>query len=133
MSSRPQYNPKPVFDSTTSQDMTLTLNSLVTIIQKLSMVSYAVTWSGSTPVGTLVAQVSNDYSTNSAGDVSNPGTWNNIPFNLAGVLVNSIPISGDSGNGFIDIDQLAGYAIRLQYIPTSGIGTLGAVVNCKVS
>lgn len=131
MSSRPQFNPAPVI---TNGDMSqASLTSLITIIQKLSMVSYSVSWAGSSPVGSIAVQVSNDYSQNMAGQVSNPGTWNTLTFNLNGSPVTSLPVSGNTGVGFADIDQTAAYAIRLVYTKVSGTGTLQATVNAKVS
>lgn len=130
MSSRPQLNPESVI---TNGDMSGNLTSLPTIIQKLSMISYALSWSGSTPVGTVSVQVSNDYAKNADGSVANPGTWNTMTVSLAGVNVTTIPISGNTGNGFIDIDQSAAYAMRLIYTFGSGTGSLNAVINGKVS
>lgn len=90
------------------------------------MLSYEVTWSGSTPVGTMDVQVSNDYSINSDGSVRNAGHWVTIP-SL------STAITGNSGEGLFDIVQTGAYAIRLMYTPTSGTGTLQAFLNGKVA
>lgn len=124
MSSRPQFNPYSVI---TNGDMSGSLTSVVTIIQKLSMVSYSVSWAGTAPVGVITVQVSNDYSQNADGSVKNSGTWNTL------VLSDDTPVSGATGVGFIDIDQTAAFAIRLVYTRTSGTGTLQATVNAKVS
>ncbi len=134
MSSRPMIGPFPVFNSTTGQSMaSATLTSLVTVIKGISMLSYGISWAGSTPIGIIQAQVSNDYSENADGSVKNSGTWNVIPFDLNGSIVTSIPITGNTGNGFIDIDQTGAYAVRLLYTKTSGTGTLSAIVNGKVA
>lgn len=130
MSTRPYIPSEPVI---VNGSMALTLTSLVTIIQRLSMISYSVLWSGSTPLGNIQVQVSNDYSEYPDGSVHNAGTWNPLPLAVSGTEETSIPISGNTGNGFIDIDQLGGYAIRLQYLPTSGTGTLNVIMNAKVS
>lgn len=134
MSSRPNAGPYAALNSTTGQSMSGNLTSRVSIIQFLSMPSYAVSWTGSTPVGTIAVQVSNDYSQNADGTVNNAGTWNVMPFtDLTGTLVTSIPISGNSGNGFIDITDTSAYAIRLVYTSGSGSGTLNAIFAAKVS
>jgi len=138
MSSRPQFSPQIVIPSSQAQpastgSMAANIISAPTIIQKLSMVSYSLSWSGSSPVGTASVQLSNDYSQNSDGSVNNPGTWNTMTLQVGGSSVTSIPISGNSGNGFIDITDCAAYAIRLIYSATSGTGTLQAIVNGKVS
>lgn len=90
------------------------------------MISYSITWSGSSPSGTVTVQVSNDYSINAAGTVLNAGTWNTLPMSATGT------VSGNTGNGFADIDTLGGYAIRLVYTPVSGTGTMNAIVTGKV-
>lgn len=124
MSSRTQLNPYPVI---TNGSMATSLTSSVTIIQKLSLVSYGISWSASTPVGVIGVQVSNDYSLNPDGTVHNAGTWNDLP------LSSTPSVSGNTGVGFIDIDAQAGYALRLVYTRTSGTGTMQATVAGKVS
>jgi hypothetical protein len=129
MSSRPQA----LYPVIVNGNMTTTITSQVSIIQKLSMMSYALSWVGTTPVGSASVQVSNDYSQNEDGTVKNPGTWNTVPVSLSGSSVTLIPISGSTGNGFIDIDEMGAYAMRLVYTPTSGTGTLQATYNAKVA
>lgn len=130
MSSRPQFNPYPaILDGDMSDDIT----SDVTVIQKLSMISYSLSWEGSTPIGSVSVEVSNDYSQNGDGSVRNAGTWNAVPLSSSGGISTSISITGNSGNGFIDIDVHAGYAMRLVYTRSSGTGTLQAIINAKVS
>lgn len=125
MSSRTQLNPHLVI---TNGDMSqASIISEVTIIQKLSLASYGVSWAGTSPVGVITVEVSNDYSLNSSGTVSNAGTWNQLP------LSGTAAVSGNTGNGFIDIDAQAGYALRLVYTKTSGTGSLQATVVGKVS
>ena len=107
----------------------------MTVVQNLSMVSYDVSFTGS-PVGTLSVQVSNTYSQNADGTVRNPGNWVNLP--LAGgtgttVTAGAITIGAGITNGFIDIDQIGSYAMRLVYMATSGSGTMSATINGKVA
>lgn len=130
MSIRPEIKPYPVI---LNGSMAGNITSSVTIIQKLSMISYGLSWAGTTPIGTIQVQVSNDYSIDATGETANAGTWNAITFSSAGLLVSSIPITGNTGNGFIDIDQIAAYAIRVVYTRTSGTGTLQCVLNAKVA
>jgi len=113
--------------------MATSLISAVTVIQNLSMISYGVSWAGATPVGTLSVQVSNDYSQNSDGSVRNAGTWNTVVLNVGGTPSTTIPVSGNTGNGFIDVDQIAAYAMRLIYTAGSGTGLIQATVNAKVA
>lgn len=120
----------------TNGDMSLaSVTSLVTVIEQLSMLSYAYSWAGTSPVGTLIVQVSNDYkiAPNGAALNASTATWNTITFQLAGVLVSSAPVTGNTGNGLIDIFQTGAYAIRTVYTKTSGIGTIQATINAKVA
>lgn len=125
MSSRPQFNPYSVISA---GSMATSLTSAVTIVQKLSMISYDVTWAaGSSPVGVISVQVSNSYSQNEDGSVKNAGSWTTL------TLSSALAISGNTGNGFVDIDATGAYAIRLVYTRTSGSGTLNVVVAGKVA
>jgi hypothetical protein len=107
--------------------MTTTLISLPTIVQNISMASYDISWSGSTPVGVITVQVSNTYQQNADGSVRVAGNWTTL------VLSAATPVSGNTGNGFVDVDATAGYAIRCVYTPTSGTGSLNVVLNGKAT
>jgi hypothetical protein len=130
MSFRPQLTP---FQVITNGDMSGNLTSLVTVIQKISMLSYSYSWSGTSPVGAVSVQVSNDYTLDATGKVLNAGTWNTITFESGGNSVTSVVISGNTGVGFIDIFQTGAFAIRTLYTYTSGVGNLQAWINGKVS
>ena len=131
MSTRPLIKPYSVI--TVGNMASASITSSVTIIQSLSMLSYAYSWSGTSPVGTIKVQVSNDYSVDPAGAVKNSGTWNDMTFTSAGSSVSSLAVSGNTGNGFIDMSNLSGYALRTVYTKTSGTGTLQCVLNAKVA
>ena len=102
------------------------LTSAVTILQSLTLVSYSLSWTGTSPVGTVLVQVSNDYSLNANGTVNNAGTWTTL------TLSTSASVSGNTGTGFINLGTVAAYAIRLLYTATSGTGNLNVVINAKV-
>jgi hypothetical protein len=125
MSTRPNASIAAIVNG----NMTTTLTSIVTIINNLSMMSYAYEWSGASPVGTISVQVSDDYSEYPNGQVNNPGTWNTLPLSTG----NSVAVTGNSGNGGIDILQTGFYAIRTVYTPASGTGTLQCEYQGKVS
>lgn len=130
MAFRPEIRPLPVI---TNGNMSGNITSLPTIVQKISMLSFGYSWAGTSPVGAISIQVSNDYSIDATGKTSNAGTWNTITFTSSGSSVTSVPVSGNTGNGFIDIFQTGTYAIRTVYTFTSGTGTLQAILNGKVS
>ncbi len=131
MSSRPQFNPYPVINA---ESMATSLTSDVTVIQKLSMPSYSYSWTGTSPIGTVSVEISNDYSQNQDGSVKNAGTWTAIYFQLnGGLMVNSAPVTGNTGSGFIDVPIVGAYAIRTVFTRTSGVGTLTAIINAKVA
>lgn len=125
MSSRPQIRPFPVM---TNESMATSLISDITIVDDISMISYDISWSnGATPVGVMSVQVSNSYSINADGSVRDAGNWTTL------TLSSTTNVSGNSGNGAIDIDSTAFYAIRLVYTRTSGSGVMNAKVCCKVA
>lgn len=128
-----QVIPSPQGSPANSGDMTMNLTSAPTILQSLSKVGYSLSWSGSSPVGTVSVQCSNDYTLDPNGQVGNAGTWNTMTLSYNGSSVTTIPVSGNTGNGFIDIEATAAYAVRLIYTPGSGSGTLTAIINAKVS
>lgn len=115
-------------------DMSGSLTSLVTIIQKISMLGYTYSWAGTSPVGTISVQISNDYSIDAQGRQLNAGTWNTLAFtDSTGAVVTSFAVSGNTGVGAVDIAQTGFYAIRTVYTWASGVGTLQAVINGKVA
>lgn len=130
MSTRTNLRPQPVI---VAGSMAGNLTSAVTILQSLSQCSYSLSWTGTSPVGTCSVQVSNDYAQNAVGGVANAGAWTTITLNQSGTPSTTIAISGNTGNGFIDINDTAAYAIRLIYTAGSGTGTLNATFNGKVS
>lgn len=137
MSSRTVLRPEIVIPSAYASpantgSMAANITSMPTILQSLSRVSYSVSWAGSSPVGTIQIQCSNDYAIGATGTVVNSGTWNTMTVSLNGSPVQTIPVTGNSGSGLIDITATAAYAVRLVYTFTSGTGTLQAIVTGKV-
>lgn len=131
MSSRPlikQYH--AINDGSMSADIT----SVISHIPMVTVGSYAYSWSGSSPIGDISVEVSNDYSPGGIeGTPANAGTWTAIYFTLNGSsVVNSAPVSGNSGTGLIEWSTGAAY-IRTKYTRTSGSGTLQAYLNGKVA
>ncbi len=130
MSTRTRLAPASVI---TNGDMSAaSITSAATILSSMTCASYSLSWTGSTPVGTASVQVSNDYAIN-GNIVLNAGTWTTIYLNVNGTPATTIAITGNTGNGFIDIEKTAAYAIRLVYTKGSGTGTLNAIITGKVS
>ncbi len=131
MSTRTGLKPHAVI--TAGNMASASITSEATVLQSLSCLSYEVSWTGTSPVGTLALQVSNSYTVAPAGGTGAAGTWTTVPLEVSGAEVTSIPVSGNTGNGFIDVTLNAGYAMRLVYTKGSGTGTLNATVVGKVS
>lgn len=129
MSTRTTLRPHAVI---VNGDMSADITSQVTILQSLTICSYAFSWAGTSPVGTISIEASNDYSVDAQGNVLNAGTWNILPLSVSGSTVTSAPITGNTGNGAIDIDTNGLYAIRSKYTFTSGIGVLQGTIVGKV-
>lgn len=116
-----------------TSSMAANITGAPSIIEGLSMMSYQAVWAGTTPVGAASVQVSNDFRLNADGTVANAGTWSTMSFNYNGSTVTSIPITGNTGNGFIDIDATGAYAMRFVYTATSGTGAITVTFNAKVA
>lgn len=122
MASRPVLTPHSVI---TNGTMAGSITSAVTVIQNTSMISYDISWTGSTPVGSMSVQVSDSYSQNGDGTVRNAGNWTTVPLSA------TASVSGNTGNGFVEVVTGA-YAVRLVYTRVSGTGTMNAIVTGKV-
>lgn len=130
MSTRSHLKPNPVI---VNGDMSGNLTANPTLLQALTIGAYQFSWSGVAPIGNILFQLSNDYSLDSTGKVSNPGTWTTMyvwdPFNSK--FINQIPVSGNSGDGLVDFETGAN-AVRCIYVATSGTGTMLAIISSKV-
>lgn len=115
-------------------NMASSANSTPTLLQSNTAFSYQISWTGTTPVGTLALQVSDDYTLGPNNNVINAGTWTTAPMDVNGAYATSISISGNTGNGVIDCIGPTGVnAVRLAYTAGSGTGTLTAVFTAKVA
>jgi hypothetical protein len=107
------------------------ITSSPTVILDMYALSYGLSWAGTSPVGTVSIQGSNDFSQNAEGAVMNAGTWNTLTVNYNGAPVTTIPVSGNTGNGIIDVLGTGIYAVRLIYTATSGTGSLTVTMVAK--
>jgi len=97
----------------TNGDMTTTITSTAVEVDESITINVQATWTGS-PVGTIELQVSN-----------NP--------TLLGYTTINASVSAVSGPGTYSVNyERIGFSyVQLVYIPTSGSGTLNAVLNAK--
>jgi len=130
MSTRTSFRPQVVLSA---GSMAGNLTSTPTILQSLTRAAYAIRWTGSTPVGSVSVEGSNDYALNPDGTVANSGTWDALTLSVNGSPSTTVAVSGNTGSGIIDITDTAVYAIRLIYTAGSGTGSLTATINGKVS
>lgn len=130
MSTRPYLGPYSVI---TNGSMAGNLTSSVTLLQNLTKIAYQVSWSGTSPVGTLSVQASSDYALNPDGTVANSGTWTTLTLSVNGSPSSTVAVSGNTGSAFIDLTVTSAWALRLIYTSASGTGTLNAKINGKVS
>lgn len=130
MSSRP-FSKYPVIDD---GDMSGSITSQVTVLQQKTIGTYTYSWAGTSPVGTISVEISNDYEPGIMDSAPvNAGTWTAIYFTLNGSTVaSSAPVAGNTGTGVVEFSTGA-YAIRTKFTFGSGIGTLQSVIMCKVA
>ena len=131
MADRPYLPPYPVIRNGDMSQASIT--SLVTVLKQLTGASYAYSWSGTAPVGSITVQASNDYSLNADGSVNNPGTWTNLTMLVDGTPSETISVTGNTGTRFADLDEIMSYAIRTVYTKVSGTGSLQVTVVGKVA
>lgn len=125
--------PSPQGSPANGNSMAGNIISSPQILNELAGCSFSFSWTGTSPVGTIKLQGSNDYGVPMVnGKISNPGTWNDLTVNYGGSPVTEIAITGNSGNGIIDVTITAIYAVRAVYTATSGTGNLIATLFCKV-
>lgn len=129
MSTRNYLAPDPVI---VNGDMSADIVSDVTILQQKTIAAYSYSWAGAVPVGAISIEVSNDYKLDADGrTVANPGTWIAVPVSSGGTMANSVPLTGNTGEGYIE-GASGAYAIRTKYTFTSGTGSLQAIFVGKV-
>lgn len=139
MSTRTNLGPTVVFPSAKASpantgSMGASFTSAPTVLDTLTSISFDCDWSGgSTPVGTLSVEVSNSFKLDCFGAVLVSGTWTTLSLNVNGVVVQSVPVTGNSGSVFIDIDKTSADSIRVVYTRTSGSGTMVISAKGKVA
>lgn len=110
MSAKSVINPFKVVDA---QSMTTEVISLPTAITSQDNVAYQVTYSGS-PTGSFNVEATLDGT-----------TWSTLVFSPAMTAANS------ASPFLININQVPYAQLRLKYTPSSGTGTMTAIVMAK--
>jgi hypothetical protein len=98
-------------------DMSGDITSPATAISYLDNVGIQVSWTGTAPVGVINVQASNDSG----------ATWTDMSFTP------SPAVSGASGSILLSATGVPYTDLRVQYIRTSGTGTLKASISAKES
>lgn len=102
-------------------DISGTITSSETNVINLDKASIHITWTGSSPVGVLTIEASNqDPDKNSPAVV-----WKELDFGSA------IDVTGNSGEHDIIFNELPFNVIRVVYTSTSGTGSINATLTAK--
>lgn len=108
------------FKSFDNVDISANRTSAATQVEFVDNLGLLVNWSGTSPVGQLIVETSNDWD-----DKRATGTWTALDFG------STISISGNSGSHTIYINQVPFPWIRVRYARTSGIGSLTVILSTK--
>lgn len=113
-------NPKgfKVFDSVS---MATTQTSPIVYVPYLDNVGIVVSWSGTSPVGEVVVEVSNQQDNPNEAMI-----WTELDFGAP------VAITGNTGDHLISCNNLPFNALRLKYVATSGTGNLNAFLQVKM-
>jgi hypothetical protein len=107
-----------------AQSMASTINSVAMSLEFQDNAYFNLIWSGS-PVGIFNVQTSNDHQQDGNGNVQVAGTWETI------TLSNPITAAGSADSAGIVVAGIAAPWIRIQYVASSGSGTLDAYFSAK--
>lgn len=112
-------NPTPII---VNQSMASSITSIINETKLQDNVGIQLTWTGA-PVGTFSVQISSNYAQDSMGNITNPGTWVNVPVSPPIVAVGAPDVA------YIDLTDMSAFYTRLVYTATSGAGTLNGLIT----
>ena len=99
-------------------DMSANITTETTNVLNVDNIGIVASWNGTSPVGTLFVDVSNDEGTS-------PTNWATLDFGV------SIAIANNTDSGVININQVPFVWLRVRYVRTSGTGTLTLALSMK--
>lgn len=102
-----------------SADLSGNLTSNITNVIHLDKASIHVTWTGSSPDGTITVEATND------DPASLAPVWRELDMGSA------ITVSGASGEHDLIFNELPFNAVRLKYAVSSGTGNINATIHSK--
>lgn len=106
--------PYKVFDEV---DISSSQNSTFSSLEPVDKAVIHIEWTGTSPVGTIVVQSRMDESSN----------WVDVDMGT------SISVSGNTGSHVLLFNEKPAPQIRLQYVRTSGTGSLTATLSANVT
>lgn len=106
-------------------DLSVSQTSAPIHVQYLDNIGIQFVWTG-TPTGTFGVSVSNTATMSPTGVITG-GTYTPLVLDAP----NNPAAAGTSGDGFIDINQIAAAFMKVTYTATSGAGTCQAVLVAK--
>lgn len=127
--SRPVLTANTIKPLINAVSMVTSITSIPTNINRISGISYDVSWTG-TPTGTFTVQVSNTYVQNEDGSTAVIGNWNDLP---SSSFQGTYPVpAGSAGHGMLDVVGTECAWVRIIYTAASGSGNLTVVPAAKV-
>jgi len=98
-----------------SGDMSSNIESVSTNVTYLDVSSIAISWSGSSPAGTITIEARN-------GEAN---AWTELDFG------STISVSGNSGSHRVVFTEMPFTDLRVVYTASSGTGSLDAIITSK--
>jgi hypothetical protein len=111
----------PSFKMLDSVSISTDQTSSTTNVTNLDRATIVLEWTGTSPVGVVTVEAQKKEIQNAIADTS----WIELDFGT------TIAISGNTGNHVLILDNLDFTDIRVQYVATSGMGSLTATLTAK--
>ena len=103
-----------------AESLSANIESEVTYVESSDQGTIFISWTGSSPAGTITVEASNS----SNDDISKSSAiWHELDFGSA------ISVSGASGSHEINFIAMPFRAIKLKYTRSSGSGTINAILH----